>query len=332
MIQVQETERGDVEAVNGIDVSQWQGNIDYEAVAGAGIEFVYIKATEGIDLVDPFFYRNYAGAGNAGLPVGFYHYLTARSPSAARQEAYHFVSVTEGLSAAGRMVMDIEDLTGLTRPEINQIALAFLQGVEEFSNRSPALYADAYNASAVLEADLSVYPLWIAQYGVSEPDMDNPWNTWAGWQYTDLGRVAGIQGNVDRDIFTEEMLDAQGGRIVKSGTQPPYGVSFVTYIVQPGDTVYGIARKYHVSPGEIIAENELADPNLILPGQALTIEIRDDRRQADTYILYRVRPGDTIYSIAARYGTTMQAIEEANHIPNPNLIYSGQIIKIPRFS
>lgn len=60
--------------MEGIDVSQWQGYIDFEAVERAGIRLVYIKASEGGSLVDPFFYRNYANAKNAGLSVGFYHY------------------------------------------------------------------------------------------------------------------------------------------------------------------------------------------------------------------------------------------------------------------
>lgn len=317
--------------MEGIDVSQWEGFINFDAVERAGIELVYIKATEGIDFVDPFFHRNYANASNAGLPVGFYHYLTARSASAARQEAYHFVAVTEGLSGAGKMVMDIEDLGGLTREEINVIARSFLQGVEEFSNKSAAIYADAYNASSVLEADLAQYPLWVAQYGVDEPDMNNPWETWVGWQYTDRGRVAGIQGNVDRDIFREGILDGNGEKVQRSAERPAYGVTNIIYTVKPGDTLSGIARLYHVTVAQIVEANSIANPNLIYPGQQLTLEIRDDRKQADTYITYRVKEGDTLYAIAQRYGTTAAILGNTNHIPNPNLIYSGQVIKIPRF-
>lgn len=317
--------------MDGIDVSQWQGNIDFEAVERAGIELVYIKASEGIDFVDPFFYRNYANAKNAGIPVGFYHYLTARSASSAEQEAYHFVSVTRGFSPEGKMVMDIEDLAGLTREEINEIARAFLRGVERYSNRSAAIYADAYNASDVLEADLAVYPLWIAQYDVQEPDRNNPWGDWVGWQYTDLGRVAGIQGNVDRDNFKDGILEIQAGQVQRRGEQPAFGVTDITYTVQQGDTLSGIARKYHVTVDEIAENNWITNPNLIYPGEKLTIKIRDNRRQADTYILYRIQTGDSLYAIAQQYGTTVQVLAEVNQIPNPNLIYPGQTLKIPRF-
>lgn len=321
-------QRGNGTTMDGIDVSQWQGYIDFEAVARAGTELVYIKASEGIDFVDPFFHRNYANARNAGLPVGFYHYLTARSASAAKQEAYHFVSVTEGLMGEGRMVMDIEDLDGLTEEEVNVIAYAFLTGVEEFSNQSPAIYADAYNAAVVLDARLTAWPLWIAQYGVAKPDMDNPWGTWAGWQYTDKGRVPGIQGYTDRDIFEEQMLGSRAQPVRRQGERPPYEVTQVPYTVNHRDTVHRIAQKYHLKPEEITAANGLEDSGQIQPGRQLKLPIRDDRKQSDTWQIYRGRAGDTLYSIAERFETTVSELVEFNGIVSPSLIYPGQLFKI----
>lgn len=261
--------------MNGIDVSQWQGYIDFDAVKRAGIGLVYIKASEGTNFVDPFFYRNYANAKNAGISVGFYHYLTARSVAQARQEAYHFVSVTEGLANDGKLVMDMEDIEGLGREEINEIARMFLESVEEFSGRSGAIYADAYTAAELLTEDLAVYPLWIAQYDVEEPALGGAWETWAGWQYTDMDRVAGIQGNVDRDIFTEEMLEEEKRQIQRQGERPADG-------------------------------NEVHD-----------------------YRIYRIQNGDTLYAIAGRYGTTVDALVKENGIKNPSLIYAGQLLKLP---
>lgn len=260
--------------MNGIDVSQWQGYIDFTAVKNAGIEFVYIKASEGTEFTDPFFYRNYANAARAGLPVGFYHYLTARSADAARAEAAHFVAVTEGLSPAGKMVMDIEDMRGMSREEVNDAARAFLEGVEAYSNQPAAIYADAYFAERVLDADLAEYPLWIAQYNVGEPTADTPWRRPAGWQYTDMGRVAGIQGNVDRDIFGEEMQNGGAAPVKRTGDRP-------------------------------------AD------------------RPADREMRYRVQPGDTLYEIAERFGTSVPVLVRMNRMKNPGLLYPGQLIKLP---
>lgn len=261
--------------MNGIDVSQWQGYIDFTQVRRAGIELVYIKASEGTDFVDPFFYRNYANAKNEGLMVGFYHYLTARNVEEARQEAYHFAAVTEGLINDGKMVMDIENTGELGREEVNAIARTFLVSLEEFSGRSAAIYADDYTAAEILSEDLTVYPLWIAQYDVEEPALEGPWETWAGWQYTDMGRVAGIQGNVDRDIFTEAMLEEETGRVQKLGNRPIGG------------------------------------------------------NQVHNYTVYRIRNGDTLYAVARRYGTTVDTLVQENQIKNPNLIYAGELLKIP---
>lgn len=313
--------------MEGIDVSQWQGNINFEAVKEDNVQLVYIKASEGIDLTDPYFSRNAKNAREAGLFVGYYHYLTARSASAARQEAYHFVSVINGYACEGKPVMDIEDLAGLSQTEINVIAQAFLEGVQTFSNKTPALYADASNASLFYET-LASWPLWIAQYGVSEPDTNNPWGRWSGWQYTDSGNVAGIQGNVDRDIFRNEMLDTSSAVIARQGRRPDRGYTDIDYTVAVGDTLIGIADKYHVTLNDILAINDIPDPNLIYPGQIIKIRIHDDRRQADTYRIYVVKPGDTLSGIASRYHTTVAALARINRISDPNLIYPGQIIKI----
>lgn len=258
--------------MNGIDVSQWQGYIDFSAVKNAGVEFVYIKASEGTEFVDPFFYRNYANATQAGLPVGFYHYLTAKNEDAARAEAWHFVEVTEGLSAAGKMVMDIENMEGLARSEVNAAARTFLESVERYSGKSAAIYADAYYAEGVLEEELASYPLWIAQYDAEEPTTNTPWGGWAGWQYTDMGRVAGIQGNVDRDIFGEEMKNADAGPVQKRGEKPEYSAAEAArYRVQRGDTLYGIAQRYGTSVSVLVRINGIKNPGLIYPGQLIKL-------------------------------------------------------------
>lgn len=259
--------------MNGIDVSQWQGDINFVAVQGAGIELVYIKATQGTRFVDPFFYRNYANAKNAGLGVGFYHYLMARSAEEARAEAYHFISVIKGLTGEARPVMDIEVVGGSDRETISQTAAAFLEGVEAYSNLDPAIYADL-SVMEALDESLMAYPLWVAQYEVEEPGDIRPWKSWAGWQYTDLGRVAGIQGNVNRDIFTEEILAERLEAVKKTGIQPEGNYTSMYclfYRVVGGDTLSGIARRFGVTTQAIVAENGIQNPNMIYPGQLLWI-------------------------------------------------------------
>ena len=81
------------EIYQGIDVSEWQGNIDFETVKQAGIEAVYIRSSEGSDYVDHYFEANYAKAREAGLRIGFYHYVTARTIEEGREQARFFASV-----------------------------------------------------------------------------------------------------------------------------------------------------------------------------------------------------------------------------------------------
>ena len=103
----------------GIDVSMWQGNIDFNAVKNSGIEAVYIRSSEGIGYIDPYFKTNYEKAKENGLKVGFYHYVTARSTDEAINEAKFFVSVINGLSPDMRLAMDFEYFGSLNLYERN---------------------------------------------------------------------------------------------------------------------------------------------------------------------------------------------------------------------
>ncbi len=105
--------------------------------------------------------------------------------------------------------MDFESFGNLTKERINEVSLAFMQELSDATGKRVAIYSDANNATNTFDIRLSVYPLWIAEYGVSRPDMRNHWRRWAGWQYTDSGRVEGISGTVDRDYFTEDILTSR---------------------------------------------------------------------------------------------------------------------------
>ncbi len=314
---------------NGIDVSVWQGNINFEDVKADGIEMVYIKASEGIDFIDSNFEINYEKAKAVGLKIGFYHYVTARSATQAVQEAYHFVEVTEGKTCEGKLAMDFEDLSELSVEEINNISLAFLNAVERYSNKKAVLYSDAYNASNVFGSELAKFPLWLAEYGVDEPDLNNPWKEYSGWQYTDEGRVSGIVSYVDRDYFKDEMLDNVTEAIRVTAGRPSHVVEYVNYTVKKGNTLTYIASLYHVSVNDILRVNSISNPNLIYVGQVIRIPIDSSRKQSQKFILYTVKNGDNLTKIAKRYYTTVNKLVRLNDITNPNLIYPGQIIKIP---
>ncbi|MGI6647610.1 MAG: LysM peptidoglycan-binding domain-containing protein [Bacillota bacterium] len=105
----------------------------------------------------------------------------------------------------------------------------------------------------------------------------------------------------------------------------------IVYFVQPGDTVYDIARRYGVTPQSIISQNRLTNPDLIYPGQRLLITVRETEPPPTPPGLktYIVQPGDTLYAIARRTGVTVNEIVQLNRISNPNLIYPGQQLLLP---
>ena len=190
----------------GIDVSSYQGEIDFKQVKEAGIEVVYIKATEGTYYVDPYLESNYRKAKENGIKVGFYHYVTARTEAQAKREAQYFVSKISGKNPDCKLAMDFEVFGNLNKTEINRVGLAFIQEVERLSGKQAILYSNAYTASNTWRGENTKYPLWVADYGVERPTNSGTWSSWAGWQYTDRGEVPGISTYVDRDKFTKEIF------------------------------------------------------------------------------------------------------------------------------
>lgn len=312
----------------GIDVSMWQGDIDFEEVAESGVDTVYIRSGLGCDYTDPYFEQNYERARAAGLNVGFYHYVTARTVSQAEYQAHFFVNTIQGKEFQCRLAMDFEDLTTLSAAEANEIGLAFIRKVEDLSGKGTVVYSDAYNAGAVFGGGLTEYPLWIAEYGVSEPSSAVNWDSWAGWQYSDMGNVAGISGPVDLDLYTDAMFLEEPGSVPVPVPMPEPSVSVVEYTVKSGDTLWGIAEMYRTSVSAIVSENGIANPNLIYPGEVLRITLADNVPSSEMNNTYLVRRGDTLWGIAQMYRTSVARLAAMNNISDPNLIYPGEILQV----
>ena len=320
----------------GIDVSGWQGNIDFSQVKNAGIEIVYMKSSEGSDFVDPYFNQNYANAKANGLKVGFYHYLTARSVEEAVIEARFFVATISGKIPDCRLAMDFESFGNLSVLEINQIGLTFVRTVENLSKKEVVIYSDTSNASNVFEGELTNYPLWVAQYEVEEPTPNGKWNTWVGWQYTDLGEIAGINGYVDRDKFTEGIFlsNTEEQIPLPENTNKPVAGGTTTIVIKRGDTLNRLAIEYNTTVERLVELNNIQNPNLIYVGATLIVPrgetIQDnDGNSTSGQTIYIVQRGDTLNQIAANFGTTAIAIAKENNIRNINLIYVGQRLIIP---
>lgn len=316
---------------DGIDVSNWQGYINYNSVKNSGIDIVYIKSSQGENIIDSYFKINYNNAKVNGLKVGFYHFLTARNEEEAIKQAEFFCSVISNTNPDCKLAMDFEVFGDLNISEINNISKAFLEKVKEITGKDVIIYSDAYAAKNIFSIELAQnYPLWIAEYGVESPGQSN-WEYCDGFQYTSTGKVPGIRGYVDRDKFTNEIFLQDTSQIKQNGNSENYNHD-ASYIVKSGDTLSSIALKYQTTVNELIILNNIKNPNLIYPGEEFKVpisRISNSKVLYDTnHIIYTVKKGDTLSELAFKFNTTIQKIAKVNHIQNINLIYIGETLRI----
>ena len=311
----------------GIDISEFQGEIDFEEVRRSGIEAVYIRVGAG-EYTDEYFAENYERAKAAGLKIGFYHYVTARSVDEGRRQARFFASLAAGREPDMRLAMDFEYFGSLSVSQINAISEAYLDELTALTKREAVIYSDLSNARNIFSRALAEkYPLWAAQYGADEPSANGKWREWVGFQYTDEGRVGGIYGNVDRNIFTEGIFLSDSWRIDgEKQTSVRARTRTVTVYVRAGDTLWAIAREYGTTVEAIARENRIADPNRIFAGERLRITLP---ARGSGEEIYTVRRGDTPISIAGKFGVTLSALEDRNGLERGETIYAGDKLSIP---
>ena len=311
----------------GIDISEFQGEIDFEEVRRSGIEAVYIRVGAG-EYTDEYFAENYERAKAAGLKIGFYHYVTARSVEEGRRQARFFASLAAGREPDMRLAMDFEYFGSLSVSQINAISEAYLDELTALTKREAVIYSDLSNARNIFSRALAEkYPLWAAQYGADEPSANGKWREWVGFQYTDEGRVGGIYGNVDRNIFTEGIFLSDSWRIDgEKRTTVRARTRTLTVYVRAGDTLWAIAREYGTTVEAIARENRIVDPNRIFVGERLRITLP---ARGSGEEIYNVRRGDTTISIAGKFGVTLSALEDRNGLERGETIYAGDKLSIP---
>ena len=199
--------------LEGIDVSRWQLTINWNQVRNtAGKQFVFMKASEASNVVDPNFNVNRTNALAAGMIVGFYHRVRPLTNDALT-EANHFVATMGQHLVPGRMrpVMDFEDGHELGKTALSAWGRTFLNRVQQLTGQRPIIYANTWYASTYFDTDLRNYDLWIANWGQEIPNGNPPtgiWADWNFWQYSSTGRISGISTDVDLNYFagTREQL------------------------------------------------------------------------------------------------------------------------------
>jgi lysozyme len=191
--------------IQGIDISKWQGEIDWAAVKAAGTQFAFMKATEGGDHIDERFWTNWRGAQKAGVPRGAYHFVFWCRP-AVDQAAWFRKNVPNDPDALPP-VLDVE-WNGhsktcpkrLPKEEALGMIRTMLAAMEEHTGKRPIIYTDIPFHRDVLEGELLDYPHWVRSTA-AEPHERYANRKWMLWQFTTTGRVPGISGDVDRNAF-----------------------------------------------------------------------------------------------------------------------------------
>jgi GH25 family lysozyme M1 (1,4-beta-N-acetylmuramidase) len=196
----------------GIDVSDYQGDVNWSDVAAAGVQFVYIKATEGTYYENADFASQYNGSYDAKLIRGSYHFARPDTTTGATQADY-FVAHGGGWSADNQTlpgVLDIEynpygaECYGQSASEMVAWVHSFANEYKAKTGRDIIIYttADWWNTcTGSSTAFGSTNPLWVANYGVSEPALPAGWGVYTFWQYSSTATVSGVSGGCDVNHF-----------------------------------------------------------------------------------------------------------------------------------
>jgi GH25 family lysozyme M1 (1,4-beta-N-acetylmuramidase) len=184
--------------MKGIDISSHQQNVDFNKVKTSEIEIVYIKATEGVTYISPLLKSQYIGAKKAGLKIGFYHFLRANDPLL---EAKHFLSVIDGFLYDCKYAIDVEVALGQTVTKTSSNVRLFANYLIS-NNKEVCIYSGDYFYANNLNNLVKDIPLWVAHYGVTKPDAIN----YIGFQYTNSGKIDGINGPVDLNEFKSSIF------------------------------------------------------------------------------------------------------------------------------
>ena len=315
--------------LRGLDISKWQsvGTGDQAA------DFVICKATEGTGYVDPSCDKHYQRAKQQGKLLGVYHFARPDlnvGVDGARREAQFFVKNIKGYIKEAILALDYE-----CAPYSDDWAYAFAEEVHNQTGVWPMLYASASKINGVNWAKTAKEcGLWIAGYP-SKYDVPNPpepsvndmpykigaWKFWVIWQYTSSA------GQLDRDIAnidrTAWMKYANPGASVTPAPAPAPAPAKKSNDQIADEVIAGKWGNGAERKEKLQAAGYNYDEIQSIVNKKLGIN-------QSTTISYAVRKGDTLSSIAARYGTTWQKIAKDNNLSNPNLIMPGQRLIIKK--
>lgn len=187
--------------VQGVDVSYYQEKIDWTAVAGTSVKFAIVRVSDGAVFKDPKFDANWKGAKEAGLVRGVYQFFR---PAQSPVEQADLVLDALAADPIGKgdlpVVLDVETSDGVSNATLRARMQTWLDRVEKGTGKRPIVYTAAFMQN-VVGGGFADYPLWVANYTSQCPLVPSGWSGWSMWQFSDHGKVSGIPGNVDRNLW-----------------------------------------------------------------------------------------------------------------------------------
>ena len=206
--------------VHGMDVSYYDDSVDWTRAHAAGIDFAFIRATDGTQYKDPKFATYWEGARAAGVMRGAYQFFRpAEDPIAQADLLLQLMGPRQPSDLPP--VIDVEVSGGLTPAQVTASVHAWVAHVAAAIGRQPIVYAGLYSWPTLTNgADLTTSPLWLAQYTTAAcPNIPSPWTQWLFWQHSDTGVVDGVaSAQLDLNIFNGTMAELQA---FAAGTEPP---------------------------------------------------------------------------------------------------------------
>jgi GH25 family lysozyme M1 (1,4-beta-N-acetylmuramidase) len=258
--------------IPGIDVSHWQGVIDWQEVKRSGVKFAFIKATEFPDrkttlFIDEHYKANIEGARQNGIHWGVYHFFRTHIDPVIQAQVF---CETVGTFDSLPPVLDLE-VAGCKGSKLNSKISSFLKETERLTNRKPIIYTSGgfwrpyMTYEKRTDTDwASEYPLWIAQYTTTWPSLCYPWVGWDFWQFTDKGKIPGIKAHVDINWFNGSLKVLQERFLPSNVENVEYEVDEVEYQTS-GEPLSEISSQ----PSVELPSAPPSQPSSALPSQSL---------------------------------------------------------------
>jgi len=299
-----------------IDVSKWNGIIDYRQVVADEITGVIIRAGFGthVENKDPYFDVNYRNAKSVGLKVGAYWYSYADTLAAARIEVQACLAVIKDKKFEYPIYYDIEEKAQLLKGKnfCSGIASIWCDAMT-LAGYYPGIYASSSHLTDYIDLAKG-YPIWVAQYASTCTHK----KAYGMWQYTNKGQVKGVKTDCDMNECY---------------------VDYPAYVKEQGINGYKKIKPVSVIVSEVIAgkwgNGQIRKEKLVNAGynyeeiqkQVNTI-LTEKAKEKEAENIYIVKKGDTLTAIAKKYGTTVNKLKSLNKLKNANLIKIGQQIRL----